>query len=180
MLSMLATALPSVKWAGAATPDVVFHLANGAAPLEQFRTDLSLQTDEFVRSGSTLVVVANGDVVGEHQLRAALRANAGAVLAQSTLASDLSPTLITVAQGFTIIDRKLKLQAAGHVQLTQRESEVTTLLAEGLSNKLIAARLGISDHTAKFHVNGIMQKLGATTRTEAVALALRHGLIAAW
>ena len=51
------------------------------------------------------------------------------------------------------------------------------LLSEGLSNKLIADRLGISDHTAKFHVNGVMMKLGASTRTEAVVEAMRRGLI---
>ena len=53
----------------------------------------------------------------------------------------------------------------------------SALLAEGLSNKLIADRLGISDHTAKFHVNGVMMKLGASTRTEAVVEAMRRGLI---
>jgi len=51
------------------------------------------------------------------------------------------------------------------------------LLSEGLSNKLIADRLGISDHTAKFHVNGVMMKLGASTRTEAVVEAMRRGLV---
>src|SRR5690349_11862538 len=54
---------------------------------------------------------------------------------------------------------------------------VVLLLSEGLSNKLIADRLGISDHTAKFHVNGVMMKLGASTRTEAVVEAMRRGLI---
>ena len=51
------------------------------------------------------------------------------------------------------------------------------MLAEGLSNKQIAARLNISDHTAKFHVNSILGKLDATTRTEAVMRALRSGLL---
>ncbi len=61
--------------------------------------------------------------------------------------------------------------------LTERELQVAQLLSEGLSNKLIADRLGISDHTAKFHVNGVMTKLGASTRTGAVVEALRRGLI---
>ena len=61
--------------------------------------------------------------------------------------------------------------------LTPRELEVLQLLAEGLSNKLIAARLGISEHTAKFHVNAILGKLGAQTRAEAVAQAARLGLL---
>jgi NarL family two-component system response regulator YdfI len=51
------------------------------------------------------------------------------------------------------------------------------LLSAGLGNKEIAARLNISEHTAKFHVASIMGKLGAATRTEAVTLGIRHGLV---
>jgi len=62
--------------------------------------------------------------------------------------------------------------------LTPREAQVLELLAEGLSNKGIAARLGISDHTVKFHVAAICGKLAADNRTEAVRRAIRRGLIA--
>ena len=61
--------------------------------------------------------------------------------------------------------------------LTSRETDVLELLAEGLSNKGIAARLGISDQTVKFHVASIGGKLGAANRTDAVRLAVRRGLI---
>ena len=61
--------------------------------------------------------------------------------------------------------------------LTPRESEVLQLLAEGLPNKMIGRRLNISDHTVKFHVAAVMTKLGAQSRTEAVVLATRLGLI---
>jgi two-component system, NarL family, response regulator YdfI len=61
--------------------------------------------------------------------------------------------------------------------LTPREIEVLQLLSAGLGNKEIAARLNISEHTAKFHVASIMGKLGAATRTEAVTLGIRHGLV---
>lgn len=61
--------------------------------------------------------------------------------------------------------------------LTPREIETLEMLAEGLSNKQIAAALQISEHTAKFHVNSILGKLGAGTRTEAVMRGLRAGLI---
>jgi DNA-binding NarL/FixJ family response regulator len=61
--------------------------------------------------------------------------------------------------------------------LTPREGEVLALVAEGLPNKAIAARLQISDQTAKFHVASICGKLGATNRTEAVRIALRRGLV---
>lgn len=61
--------------------------------------------------------------------------------------------------------------------LTPREQEVLQLLAEGLPNKTIARRLNISDHTVKFHVNAILSKLNAQSRTEAVVRATRLGLI---
>ncbi len=61
--------------------------------------------------------------------------------------------------------------------LTPREVEVLELLAEGLSNKAIAARLGISDQTVKFHVAAICGKLGAANRTDAVRRAIRRGLV---
>jgi DNA-binding NarL/FixJ family response regulator len=61
--------------------------------------------------------------------------------------------------------------------LTPRETETLEMVAEGLSNKQIAARLNISDHTAKFHVNSILNKLGAGTRTEAVMRGIRRGWI---
>jgi DNA-binding NarL/FixJ family response regulator len=61
--------------------------------------------------------------------------------------------------------------------LTEREEEVLNLVAEGLTNKAIASRLHISDHTVKFHVNSIMTKLGAQSRTDAVVRATRLGLI---
>ena len=63
-------------------------------------------------------------------------------------------------------------------RLTSRETEVLERLAEGLPNKAIAARLGISDQTVKFHVASICGKLGAANRTDAVRLAVRRGLIA--
>jgi DNA-binding NarL/FixJ family response regulator len=62
-------------------------------------------------------------------------------------------------------------------ELTKREHEVLELLAEGLSNRSIAYRLEISEHTVKFHVNAILRKMGAQSRTEAVVRATRSGLI---
>ena len=62
-------------------------------------------------------------------------------------------------------------------ELTPREQQVLTLLAEGLTNKTIAHRLAISDHTVKFHVNAILGKLNAQSRTEAVVQATRLGLL---
>jgi DNA-binding NarL/FixJ family response regulator len=61
--------------------------------------------------------------------------------------------------------------------LTPREIEVLRMIAEGLGNKEIAAKLSISDHTVKFHISSIFAKLGASNRAEAVTLGIRHGLI---
>ena len=63
------------------------------------------------------------------------------------------------------------------VALTPREIEVLRLLADGASNKMIAHKLGISDHTVKFHVTSILTKLNAGSRTEAVTLGVRMGLV---
>jgi DNA-binding CsgD family transcriptional regulator len=67
--------------------------------------------------------------------------------------------------------------ADGDVLLTPRELEVLTLLAEGMSNKAIARRLGISVHTAKFHVGALIDKFDAVGRTDAVAHAARRRVI---
>lgn len=61
--------------------------------------------------------------------------------------------------------------------LTPRETEVLRLLADGASNKIVAHKLGISDHTVKFHVTSILSKLNAGTRTEAVTMGVRKGLV---
>ena len=100
-------------------------------------------------------------------------------------------TLLAAAQaaahGLAVLDPSLApdlLPAAGPgtkalpiEELTPRESEVLQLLAEGLTNKAIAQRLNVSDHTVKFHVNAILSKLNAQSRTEAVVRATRLGLI---
>jgi DNA-binding CsgD family transcriptional regulator len=62
--------------------------------------------------------------------------------------------------------------------LTPREREIVDLMADGANNRVIASRLAISRHTVKFHVASILVKLGAKSRTEAVAVALRRGLLA--
>jgi DNA-binding NarL/FixJ family response regulator len=63
------------------------------------------------------------------------------------------------------------------LDFTPREQEVLGLLSQGLPNRAIAERLGISRHTVKFHVNALLQKLGVQRRTEAVVRAARLGLV---
>lgn len=74
-------------------------------------------------------------------------------------------------------DQPLEVEDEMSEEITSRETDVLRMLAEGLVNKDIAARLGISEHTVKFHISSILDKLGASTRTEAVTLGIRRGLI---
>jgi len=74
-------------------------------------------------------------------------------------------------------DQPLEVEDEMSEEITSRETDVLRMLAEGLVNKEIAARLGISEHTVKFHISSILDKLGASTRTEAVTMGIRRGLI---
>ena len=107
------------------------------------------------------------------------------------LLNESDPDLLHMAlqathAGLIVIDPALADVLASTVQLPQetlpepltpRENDVLQLLAQGMTNKAIALQLGITDHTVKFHVNAIMTKMGAQSRTEAVVLATRAGLI---
>lgn len=84
----------------------------------------------------------------------------------------LEPTFLPSRQSATLETEDLPLEP-----LTPREQDVLALLAEGLPNKAIARRLDVSEHTVKFHLNAVLGKLGANTRTEAVTRALRAGLL---
>lgn len=122
-----------------------------------------------------LVLVDNG----AHGRAAAARGARG-VVRRTADPERVDAALTAVAAGLTVLDFALMPSTAesGDGQsLTPREREVLELVAEGCSNRRIAKRLGISEHTAKFHVNGILVKLGAGTRTEAVTLAARRGLL---
>jgi DNA-binding NarL/FixJ family response regulator len=83
------------------------------------------------------------------------------------------------AHGLTVFDPGVRFGPAdeGVPDLTPREIEVLRLLAEGASNKVIARALGISAHTAKFHVASLLEKLDAASRTEAVTTAIKLGLL---
>jgi DNA-binding NarL/FixJ family response regulator len=90
-------------------------------------------------------------------------------------AADPDAEALVVATGRR--DRRSDVEEALVEPLTAREIQVLELMAEGLSNKAIADRLGISDQTVKFHVASISGKLGASNRTDAVRRAVRRGLI---
>ena len=116
-------------------------------------------------------------------------AQARAAGAQALLSRDASPEALAAAavalsHGLQVTDPALAgVSAAATPEpgsaslLTPKEQDVLKLLAEGLPNKGVASRLEVSEHTVKFHVNSIMGKLNAQSRTEAVILATRLGLL---
>jgi DNA-binding NarL/FixJ family response regulator len=118
--------------------------------------------------------------------RAALAAGAAAVLARQSEARELLAALEAVAAGLVVVDgaardalgpRAVAVAPAGVDALTERERDVLAMLARGLSNRRIGERLAISENTVKAHVGAVLAKLGAATRTEAVALGIRLGLV---
>jgi DNA-binding NarL/FixJ family response regulator len=99
---------------------------------------------------------------------------------------EISAALTAAANGLTVLTRQQSKRTFGHPasvdmaeaeSLTGREQEVLQMMAAGLGNKEIAARLRISPNTAKFHVARILAKLGAGSRTEAVSMAMRRGVV---
>jgi DNA-binding NarL/FixJ family response regulator len=109
----------------------------------------------LIRAGARGVLPPDAS---ETQIAAALQATAADLIVH---APESAPP--TVAQGASV--------------LTARETEVLRMIAEGLANKEIAHRLGISEHTVKFHVSALLGKLGAASRAEAIALGIRQGAI---
>jgi NarL family two-component system response regulator YdfI len=181
-LESLAASSPSVEIAGsfadlsaldAQRPDVVLC----ALPADE------LQPPE---SGGPVPIVLLSDGVQPAWPVDALRLGVRAVLGRDASANEILAAVEAVANGFAVLDpRELEtLLAAAPAQvavetgvLTPRELEVLRMMAEGAANKTIAWKLGISEHTVKFHVAAILGKLNASSRTEAVTTGVRRGLV---
>jgi two-component system, NarL family, nitrate/nitrite response regulator NarL len=126
-------------------------------------------------------------VATEEAAQAALGAGARGATLRSGPPERIAASVRAISQGLIVLDdefadslvRRLRVPVPELLAdpLTAREQEVVQLMAQGLSNKAIGERLHISEHTAKFHVNAILSKLDAQTRTEAVVRAARMGLI---
>lgn len=125
----------------------------------------------------------------EHLIQAALRAGARGFLYKTVSVDELAQTIRQVHQGRAILDPKasdvmLRMissstwhQAPELDELSERENQVLQLLVEGLTNKQIAAQLQLRPSTVKQYISNILAKLHAQSRTEAVAAALKMGLI---
>lgn len=146
--------------------------------------------DSVIASGlaSDVSVVLLGDATPA-VFSEALRTGISAVLPSDISPDQLAAALQAAASGLVVLPpaqfhsavpaASVAWRALGELAepLTPRESEVLQMLASGLGNKEIAAKLGISEHTVKFHVASILGKLGAASRTEAVSLGIRRGLV---
>ena len=137
---------------------------------------------DLVESGAPVVTL----LPGNSHAAEAWSAGARGLLSREAGSASINAALNAVSNGLVAVDPALggallPSQGEAHAfqleELTKREHEVLELLAEGLSNRSIASRLEISEHTVKYHVNAILRKLGAQSRTEAVVRATRSGLI---
>jgi two-component system, NarL family, nitrate/nitrite response regulator NarL len=162
-----------------ARPDVIVVDA-GVSPAFAYEAIRSLTLDlpvlALTATDDMLPAIAAGasgalhrDSPSELVLAASAALHAGLAVFDRSFVSRLVPTT-GPAQAAAAVENERD-------ELTPREQQVLALLAEGLSNKEIASRLDISDHTAKFHVNSILQKMGAQKRVEAVVRAARLGII---
>ena len=161
-------------------PDVVLldleSAADESLPLETKDAPLSLA-----------IVVLTDNTEGSWSAEA-LRSGVRAILPRDATSEEIRAAIQAAAMGLVVlhsaafdallspIPERSELDSPDQI-LTPREIEVLGMIAAGLGNKEIASKLTISDHTVKFHISSIFAKLGASSRTEAVTLGIRRGLI---
>ena len=164
-------------------PDVVL------IDLPTAQSSLPAITSDLEQAGAAVVVLVDEpDASWTGRL---LRSGVRALLPRDASPADIHSALEAAHRGLLLLDAELgrellalkanvrsqESDAGLMEELTRREIEVLRMMAEGLGNKEIAARLAISDHTVKFHISSILAKLGASTRTEAVTTGIRMGLV---
>lgn len=168
-----------------ATPGVDAFALAAADEADQAGADVLLQ-DLGPAGGATtgeapvpvLVMAPDAGSAGR-----ALAAGVGGAVRRTADAASLLPALEAVASGLLVVDHSWRsllatpAPVAADWPLSGREQEVLELMAEGLSNKEIGSRLFVSANTVRFHVRAILEKLGAASRTEAVVLGARTGLL---
>jgi DNA-binding NarL/FixJ family response regulator len=184
-LAVLLAGEPGVEVLGQASPGAEAVSSVAGLQPEAVLWDLGVSprsAPEGIGALPAVVVLA----ADEELAAQALAAGARGALPREAGARRLAAALSAAARGLVTLDESfagalLRPQPPVPVPLveplTPREIEVLQLLAEGLSNKEIGSRLGISESTAKFHVNAILSKLGAQGRTDAVVRAVRMGLV---
>lgn len=171
----------ALRLAAALQPDVlVLDLAmpgiDGVAVIQRLRA---------AHVGTGILVFTAFDT--DERILAALRAGAAGYLLKGAPREEIFGAIRTVAAGGSLLPPVVASRLLRHVRdgseaapeaLSPRQQEVLQLLTQGLQNKEIARALGITERTAKFHVEAVLRRLGATNRTEAAAIAARRGLVA--
>ncbi len=178
-------------------PDMklIAEAANGREAIEQFRkhrpdvTLMDLQMPELNGIDATIAIrgefpqariVVLTTYKGDMEVLRALQAGARGYLLKNLLRKELLETIRVVDAGQKRIPPEVAAQLAGHAaadELTAREIEVLRLIASGNANKRIGARLSISEETVKGHVKSVLSKLDANSRTHAVTIGLKRGII---
>ena len=170
--------------------DLEMPVMDGVETIRQLRQ----QTNVGQKPGNSPRVIVFTAFDNDERIIAALAAGANGYLLKGAPREDIFHAIRVTMQGGSLLQPVVASKLLRHMEqhegshfsnerqlvyetLTERELEVLALLAQGMPNKEIAAHLVISERTAKFHVSSIMGKLGATNRTEAVALAAQKGLI---
>jgi DNA-binding NarL/FixJ family response regulator len=179
-----------------------FHLAGSfgaVASLVSFARSTELDVividtdsirDLLLEPTSDAAIVLLTEVTEARSISRLLRNGVRAILSRESDPDDVLSAIYASYDGLVLLstptaeslaalygDQPLEVEAELSEEITSRETDVLRMLALGLVNKDIAARLGISEHTVKFHISSILDKLGASTRTEAVTLGIRRGLI---
>jgi DNA-binding NarL/FixJ family response regulator len=179
-----------------------FHLAGSfgaVASLVSFARSTELDVividtdsvrDLLLEPTSDAAIVLLTEVTEARSISHLLRSGVRAILSRESDPDDVLSAIYASYDGLVLLstptaeslaalfgDQPLEVEAELSEEITSRETDELRMLAQGLVNKDIAARLGISEHTVKFHISSILDKLGASTRTEAVTLGIRRGLI---
>jgi DNA-binding NarL/FixJ family response regulator len=168
----------TVQWTRATQPQVVIY-------------DLAFEADDGLEGlwrlraqAPNVAVVVLCEASGDTRVLGALQSGARGCLPKTASGAELLGAAQSAVSGEAVLHPAAtaallqQLRGDGHgATLTPRETEVLRQVAAGQTNKSIALKLGISEHTVKFHLGSAMTKLAASSRAEAVATAIRRGLI---
>jgi two-component system, NarL family, response regulator YdfI len=195
-LEALLAAVPTFQVVGS------FSIATALARFEDLQPDVVLLNLESLADESILPAIESGGMVRNSPLviltdnpenfsvAGSLRSGVRGILPREATSEEIVAALQASVVGLVVLhpdalgsvlfptssEEQAELDPSDQI-LTPREIEVLRMIAEGLGNKEIASKLRISDHTVKFHISSIFAKLGASSRTEAVTIGIRGGLI---
>jgi len=171
--------MPSLEFAGRV--DLSNELSN-QLPGDVLLYDLTHPDDWTGFADLPIPVILIVDPGAAHSAATMLRSGIRGVITRDARPGEIEAAVVAVNAGLVVTASEFLSETPAGAEdlpepLSDREREVLDLLAEGLSNKLIAHHLNISEHTVKTHVASIFAKLGASSRTEAVSQAIRKGLV---